>query len=397
MGKKTLNAAGWFLLQLLFATLLSSCTFENNIEEFRRKQRAGTEENTNGAATPAAADFAVSGLSQIYDGSPKRVIITPKQGKSDGVITIYYEGAGGTAYTKSTSAPSALGTYAVTFDVAEATGWKAVSGLSAGMLAVSEQTAFTSIAELDAWLVAQPANTASKPYTVALNISDLGGDYSTAGSLGNVLRANNDKYLSLDLSGSTFTGIPDFAFYDLGTYNGSNNLIGITIPNGVTNIGDGAFTLCSSLAAVTIPSSVTRIGVSAFYGCGNLTGVTIPGGVTSIENGTFAGCSSLTGVTIPDGVTSIGDGAFVLCSGLTGIAIPGGVTSIGYRAFAECSSLASVTFEGTIASTGFDVDAFWQIGDLRSKFYTTDPANGTPGTYTTTAPVSDSSVWTLQP
>jgi hypothetical protein len=33
---------------------------------------------------------------------------------------------------------------------------------------------------------------------------------------------------------------------------------------------------------------------------------------------------------------------------------------------------------------------------LRTKFYATDATNGTPGTYTTTAPVSSSPVWTRQ-
>jgi len=37
------------------------------------------------------------------------------------------------------------------------------------------------------------------------------------------------------------------------------------------------------------------------------------------------------------------------------------------------------------------------MGDLRDKFYAANPANGTPGTYTTTAPVDDESVWTKQP
>jgi len=34
---------------------------------------------------------------------------------------------------------------------------------------------------------------------------------------------------------------------------------------------------------------------------------------------------------------------------------------------------------------------------LRAKFYATNPANGTPGTYITTTPVSSNSVWTKQP
>jgi hypothetical protein len=35
-------------------------------------------------------------------------------------------------------------------------------------------------------------------------------------------------------------------------------------------------------------------------------------------------------------------------------------------------------------------------GDIRDKFYATNASNGTPGTYTTTAPVSGNSVWTRQ-
>ena len=82
--------------------------------------------------TPAAADFTISGLSHIFDGNPKTVSITPKQGKSTGTITIYYDGK--------TAAPSAIGSYPVTFDVAAASGWNAKTGLSAGTLEIAKQT-----------------------------------------------------------------------------------------------------------------------------------------------------------------------------------------------------------------------------------------------------------------
>ena len=58
-------------------------------------------------------------------------------------------------------------------------------------------------------------------------------------------------------------------------------------------------------------------------------------------------------------------------------------------AFLDCASLTSVTFEGQIDSDYFDYSAF--LGDLRSKYYS---GGGGPGTYNTTAPVDDSSVWT---
>ena len=47
-------------------------------------------------------------------------------------------------------------------------------------------------------------------------------------------------------------------------------LASITIPDGVTRIGEFAF-FCSGLTSVTIPASVTHIGEFAFSGCGALT------------------------------------------------------------------------------------------------------------------------------
>ena len=44
----------------------------------------------------------------------------------------------------------------------------------------------------------------------------------------------------------------------------------MTIPDGVTSIGDYAFRGCSSLASVMIPDSVTSIGEGAFYCCDRL-------------------------------------------------------------------------------------------------------------------------------
>ena len=107
-----------------------------------------------------------------------------------------------------------------------------------------------------------------------------------------------------------------------GAFSGCKSLTSITIPEGVTGIGDWTFYYCSSLTSITIPDSVTSIGDSAFRGCSGLTAITIPQGVTSIGDYAFRECSSLTSIAIPEGVTSIGDGAFENCPGLTSISIP---------------------------------------------------------------------------
>jgi hypothetical protein len=95
--------------------------------------------------------------------------------------------------------------------------------------------------------------------------------------------------------------------------------------------------------------------------------------------------------TIPSSVTSIGYGAFYGCSSLASVTIPASVTSIEMSAFSDCNSLISVTFEGTITRFGSNTFGLFP-GDLLTKYLA-----GGIGTYTTTAPVGNSSVWEKQP
>ena len=151
------------------------------------------------------------------------------------------------------------------------------------------------------------------------------------------------KYLTLP---DGLTTIGDSAFYDC------TGLTSITIPNNVTEIGSYAFHDCYGLRSITIPNSVTSIEHCAFASCSSLTSVSIPNSVTSIEYGTFSGCSSLTSVTIPNSVTSIGGSAFAYCYDLTSITIPNSVTSIEYSAFSGCSGLTSVSIPNSVTSIG---------------------------------------------
>ncbi len=116
------------------------------------------------------------------------------------------------------------------------------------------------------------------------------------------------------------------------------------IGDGVTKIGNSAFSSCSSLTSIDIPNPMTSIGNRAFENCSGLTSVTIGNSVTSIGDYAFYGCSGLTSIDIPNSVKNIGQCAFAF-SGLTSVTIPNSVTSIGRSAFSYCSSLTEVTLQ----------------------------------------------------
>ncbi len=65
-----------------------------------------------------------------------------------------------------------------------------------------------------------------------------------------------------------------------------------------TNIGDYAFSGCSSLTEITIPQNVKTISDNAFSHCYSLTEITIPENVTTVENSAFDVCTKLNTVII---------------------------------------------------------------------------------------------------
>ena len=154
---------------------------------------------------------------------------------------------------------------------------------------------------------------------------------SSSGSCGpNVTYTYNSETKELVISGS---GSMNNYFSSSDSPFNYSDIKSVVIEDGVTTIGDRAFSDCYSLTSVTIPDSVTSIGWYAFSGCDSLTSVTIPDSVISIGLCAFSGCDSLTSVTIPDSITSIGDRVFCNCTSLTSVTIPDSVTSIGSSAF----------------------------------------------------------------
>ena len=161
------------------------------------------------------------------------------------------------------------------------------------------------------------------------------------------------------------TVIAPYAFACTGGVSFTGNLMeNVTIPEGVTEIGDHAFYM-SGLETLDIPSTVTVIGELAFSLCGELTSINVAesnmhyvskDGVLFTKDMKclihYPAAKDGKSYDIPDEVEQISQEAFASNGSLESIAIPATVASIGDKAFSNCSALSEIIFYGTVPSFG---------------------------------------------
>lgn len=124
----------------------------------------------------------------------------------------------------------------------------------------------------------------------------------------------------------------------------------------VTEIGDYAFSGCTGLTKLSLTSSLQRIGAYAFSGCKNLNcELAIPSTVTEIGDGAFKECSNLSGkLTLPANLKKIGSKTFQNCNSFTGtLVIPNSVTEIGQEAFSDCSRFTGLSLPNNLRKIEF--------------------------------------------
>lgn len=138
-----------------------------------------------------------------------------------------------------------------------------------------------------------------------------------------------------------------------GAFSGCVKLSEFTFPSGITTIADELFNGCSALKKVIMPSAVDRIGERAFFGCA-IDEIVIPTGCLNIGECAFSECTSLTAAVIPDSCTEIFGGAFSGCTMLYSVNIPSACETIGELAFGDCKRIKSVTLPASLNSIGND-------------------------------------------
>lgn len=102
----------------------------------------------------------------------------------------------------------------------------------------------------------------------------------------------------------------------------------VVIPDGISEIDEGAFKCCRSIKRIFIPESVKHIGSRAFEDCRSLKTIKLPDTLKYIKSGAFKGCSSLESITIPKNTTQIAFENWCF-----------------YNVFSGCESLKSITVE----------------------------------------------------
>lgn len=124
----------------------------------------------------------------------------------------------------------------------------------------------------------------------------------------------------------------------------------VVIPSSVTSIGIWAFRCDNdnpTLQSVIIEANITEIPEGCFYLQTKLTSLSLPEGITAIGDDAFCGCK-ISSLTLPSSLKTIGARAFSN-NGITQLTIPNKVESIGNAAFAH-NSIDNIDLPATLVS-----------------------------------------------
>ena len=168
----------------------------------------------------------------------------------------------------------------------------------------------------------------------------------------------------------------------------STNIAGVTwhytAANGeatIQNLSDGKYVAAvdtSLRGTLEIPAeiggnAVVEIGERAFSGCSSVTNIIIPFGVEKIGSYAFAGCKSLApGITIPESVDSLGSYVFTNCASLKIV-----------RYLGDCPDADEKLYAGTqpaLISGVLRVRSGWKLEAVTSTSTSTSDADSTSDT-----------------
>ena len=153
----------------------------------------------------------------------------------------------------------------------------------------------------------------------------------------------------------------------------------VTLPERVTEIGQGAFSGVTGLKEVIIPGTVKVIGMDAFSFNTSIKKITIEEGTLYIDAYAFRN-AQIEEIIIPDSVVYIGQGAFTDCSKLTTVKLSENLEGLDYALFRRCVSLTNINipknligiyeeaFKGCISLNEIDIPS--SVKNISSSAFT---------------------------
>ncbi len=172
------------------------------------------------------------------------------------------------------------------------------------------------------------------------------------------------------LSFTSLTIPSETQYIGISSFEDCDELVTLTMGEGVLSIDDYAFADCTKLETPEIPDSVFHIGAIAFKDCINtieeidgvsyvdswavdsdytITALSLRNGTRGIAEMAFYGCTELSSSVLPEGVCFINESAFEFCLSLTEATLPESLLAIDMYAFAYCKALEEVTIpENTV-------------------------------------------------
>lgn len=174
----------------------------------------------------------------------------------------------------------------------------------------------------------------------------------------------------------TVDGIPVIEI-GKGAFKDNKKIKSVCCGDRVEKLGDNAFSGCKNLKKTVIPESVTYIGAECFERCG-LSEISLPDGITFMGDAAFQLCASLSSVKMPLNLTDIPDEAFSGCGNLTAVELSPLTAAIGYQSFGATGITAlhipkSVQSISTDAFSGAKI-AFFDVDEENRSFCSIDGA-----------------------
>ena len=110
----------------------------------------------------------------------------------------------------------------------------------------------------------------------------------------------------------------------------------------LVEIGGWSITYCNEITSLTIPEGVTTLGDHAIYNCNKISNISFPSTLRKLDEASLKDLDSLTELVLPEGLEYIGSDLITYNMRIDSITIPSTVKNIDFIAFNTCLNVEDV-------------------------------------------------------